>query len=83
MCSRIFSLANLLRRLGQPSRAAAHFSVARRLLDASAADAPLPTAKGLTAGRLREIIDATERIHELGHRLGARACAFDRRSAGA
>ncbi|MDT3668935.1 MAG: CheR family methyltransferase [Aromatoleum sp.] len=57
-----FSLANLLRRLGQPSRAAAHFSVARRLLDASAADAPLPDGEGLTAGRLREIIDATERI---------------------
>ncbi len=57
-----FVLANLLRRLGQPSRAAAHFSVARRLLDASAADAPLPDGEGLTAGRLREIIDATERI---------------------
>lgn len=57
-----FALANLLRRLGQTSRAAAHFSVARRLLDARAADFPLPDGEGLTAGRLREIIDATERI---------------------
>lgn len=57
-----FALANLLRRLGQPSRAAAHFSVARRLLHASAADALLPDGEGLTAGRLREIIDATDRI---------------------
>lgn len=57
-----FALATLLRRLGQTSRAAAHFTVARRLLDANAADALLPDGEGMTAGRLREIIDATERI---------------------
>ncbi|WP_332674051.1 CheR family methyltransferase [Aromatoleum sp.] len=57
-----FSLANLLRRLGQPSRAAAHFTVAQRLLDGTAADALLPDGEGMTAGRLREIIDAAERI---------------------
>ena len=57
-----FALGNLDRRRGRPARAAKHFATVRRLLQAYGADAQLPDSEGLTAGRLREIIDATERI---------------------
>lgn len=57
-----FALGTLHRRMGDAGRAARHYGNARHLLQAYPADAPLADAEGLTAGRLREIIDATECI---------------------
>lgn len=57
-----FALGTLHRRMGDAGRAARHYGNARDLLQAYPADAPLADAEGLTAGRLREIIDATECI---------------------
>ena len=57
-----FALGNLYRRRDDPARAAKHFAHARQLLRALPADAPLADAGGLSAGRLREIIDTTECI---------------------
>lgn len=53
-----FALANLYRRLGQPTPAARHFATTRQLLAGYPPAAALPAAEGLTAGRLLDIIDS-------------------------
>ena len=57
-----FALGNLYRRLDKPVLARKHFANARQLLRRQPSDAALPDAEGLTAGRLGEIIDATESL---------------------
>jgi chemotaxis protein methyltransferase CheR len=55
-----YALGNLYRRLAHPVLARRHFSHARQLLRQLPSGAALPDAEGLSAGRLAEIIDATE-----------------------
>lgn len=55
-----YALGNLYRRLDKPALARRHFTQARQLLRQLPSDAALPDAEGLSAGRLGEIIDATE-----------------------
>jgi chemotaxis protein methyltransferase CheR len=55
-----YALGNLYRRLEHPVLARRHFSHARQLLRQLPSGAALPDAEGLSAGRLAEIIDATE-----------------------
>lgn len=55
-----YALANLYRRLDKPALARRHFSHARQLLRQLPSGAALPDAEGMSAGRLADIIDATE-----------------------
>lgn len=55
-----YALGNLYRRLEFPALARKHFAHARQLLRRQAPGAVLSDADGLSAGRLGEIIDATE-----------------------
>jgi chemotaxis protein methyltransferase CheR len=53
-----FALGNHARAEARHSEARRHFANAERLLRGRPADEPVPESDGLTAGRLREIIDA-------------------------
>lgn len=57
-----YALGNLYRRLDKPNLARRHFAHARQLLSQLPSNAALPDAEGLSAGRLAEIIDATESL---------------------
>jgi chemotaxis protein methyltransferase CheR len=52
-----FALGNLQRSLGRPREAEKHFENAVRLLNAYRPDEILPQSEGITAGRLRDIVD--------------------------
>jgi chemotaxis protein methyltransferase CheR len=54
-----FALGTLTLRLGKPREAGRHFDNALSLLGSCPADAPIPGADGMTAGRIAEIIAST------------------------
>jgi chemotaxis protein methyltransferase CheR len=55
-----FALGNLHRRLDHPALSRKHFATARQLLRRLPPEAALRASEGMTAGRLGEIIDASE-----------------------